>query len=150
MMRTAARKAILALGLIVALIWVVQASAASATFAHSKRVAKETFSPALGEDVLANLKGRTLYSLSAERGSHFICTGGCLSLWHPLLIPHNTEPLGPVKLGVVTRPEGKVQVTYRGRPLYRFSGDAAPGDANGQGFKDVGTWRAAMPPSRHG
>jgi hypothetical protein len=33
-------------------------------------------------------------------------------------------------------------VTYKGMPLYTFAQDRAPGEANGQGFKDVGTWGA--------
>ena len=41
------------------------------------------------------------------------------------------------------RPEGKVQVSFKGRPLYRFNGDSKAGDANGEGIKDVGTWHAA-------
>ncbi len=35
------------------------------------------------------------------------------------------------------------QVTYKGGPLYTFTGDHGRGDANGQGFKDVGVWHAA-------
>ncbi len=34
------------------------------------------------------------------------------------------------------------QVTYKGGPLYTFTGDHGRGDANGQGFKDVGVWHA--------
>jgi predicted lipoprotein with Yx(FWY)xxD motif len=55
-------------------------------------------------------------------------------------------PKGPVKLGTVRRPEGTVQVTYRGRPLYAFSGDRKPGQTKGEGFKDVGTWHAVVVP----
>jgi predicted lipoprotein with Yx(FWY)xxD motif len=44
----------------------------------------------------------------------------------------------------VRRPKGgAIQVTYRGRPLYRFVEDVKPGEANGEGFRDVGTWHAA-------
>jgi hypothetical protein len=35
-----------------------------------------------------------------------------------------------------------VQVTYKGMPLYTFAPDQKPGDAKGQGIKDVGTWTA--------
>jgi predicted lipoprotein with Yx(FWY)xxD motif len=109
----------------------------------SKVVAKEVESPTLGKTVLATTRGHTLYSLSAENG-RFICTGSCLSNWRPLLVPSNAKPTGPVKLGTIKRPEGKAQVTYKGRPLYSFVGDSKPGEANGEGIKDVGTWHAAV------
>ena len=45
----------------------------------------------------------------------------------------------------------QTQVTFKGRPLYSFSGDSRAGDVNGEGIKDVGTWHAAVtakaPPS---
>ena len=100
-----------------------------------------------GTSVLANLKGRTLYSLSVEKHGKFICTGGCLSIWHPLVVAKGVRPTGPVTLGTIKRPEGKTQVTYRGRPLYSFGEDTKAGEANGEGFKDVGTWHAAKPPA---
>jgi hypothetical protein len=50
-------------------------------------------------------------------------------------------PTGTVSsLGTVRRPDGTVQVTYKGQPLYTFAQDTKPGEANGQGIKDVGTW----------
>ena len=100
-----------------------------------------------GGSVLANLRGRTLYSLSVERHGKFIGTAGCLSIWHPLVVPKGVRPTGPVTLGTVKRPDGRTQVTYRGRPLYRFANDTKTGEANGEGFKDVGTWHAAKPPA---
>jgi predicted lipoprotein with Yx(FWY)xxD motif len=112
----------------------------------SKRVAKEAQNPTLGKTVLTSTSGRTLYSLSVEKNGKFICTRPCLSTWHPLTVPAGVKPAGPVKLGTIERPEGGTQVTYKGRPLYRFSGDTKAGEANGEGIKDVGTWHAATPP----
>lgn len=107
-----------------------------------------------GERVLAAANGHTLYSLSAEKKGKFVCTqsSGCLTLWKPLLVPSGGSVIGPasVKLGSIKRPEGGRQVTYRGRPLYTFVEDHGPGKANGEGFKDVGTWHAvAAPQSTH-
>jgi predicted lipoprotein with Yx(FWY)xxD motif len=111
--------------------------------AATKTVAKEGTVASLGKTVLTNNAGRTLYSLSVEKHGKFICTGSCLGTWKPLTVPAGTKPMGPVALGTVMRPEGRTQVTYNGRPLYTFAGDKKPGEANGEGFKDVGTWHAA-------
>jgi predicted lipoprotein with Yx(FWY)xxD motif len=94
--------------------------------------------------VLVDAKGMTLYRLSGERGDKLICTTtGCLKLWHPLVASGATTPSGGVaSLGVIKRSGGVEQVTYKGEPLYTFAQDNAPGTANGQGFKDVGTWNA--------
>jgi predicted lipoprotein with Yx(FWY)xxD motif len=84
----------------------------------------------------------TLYSLSAEHGGKFICAStSCTQIWHPLSAAGGT-PSGVASLSTVTRPDGTQQVTYKGMPLYTFAQDQNPGDAKGQGFKDVGTWSA--------
>jgi len=141
-MHRSASSPILKLGLAVLAVLLLGASGSAAARA-TKVVAKEVESPTLGKTVLANLRGRTLYSLSAEKNGRFICTGSCLNSWRPLLVAANAKPTGPVKLGTIERPEGKTQVTYKGRPLYTFVGDSKAGDANGEGIKDVGTWHAA-------
>jgi predicted lipoprotein with Yx(FWY)xxD motif len=126
---------------------VLVAGVAQSTAAKpSRRVAAEAENAALGKTVLTTTKGRTLYSLSVEKNGKFICTTSCLSVWHPLLVPAGVRPTGPVKLGTIERPEGSTQVTYRGKPLYRFDGDRKAGQANGEGIKDVGTWHAAAVP----
>ena len=88
-----------------------------------------------GSSVLANLRGRTLYSLSVEKHGKFICTAGCLSIWHPLVVPKGVRPTGPVTLGTVKRPDGRTQVTYRGRPLYRFAKDTKSGRGQRRGHQ---------------
>jgi predicted lipoprotein with Yx(FWY)xxD motif len=114
--------------------------------ATSKRVVKKANNAKLGKTILVNLRGLTLYSLSAETNGKFICKRGCLVDWHPLYVAAGVKPTGPVKLGTVKRPDnGKRQVTFNGRPLYTFDEDAKAGDVKGQGIKDVGVWRAATP-----
>ncbi|MGN6588183.1 MAG: COG4315 family predicted lipoprotein [Solirubrobacterales bacterium] len=109
----------------------------------SKVVAKEADNATLGRTVLTTTKGRTLYSLSVETHGKFICTGSCLASWKPLVVPAGVTPKGPVKLGTIKRPDGRTQVTFKGHPLYSFNGDVKPGETNGEGLKDVGTWHAA-------
>ena len=90
--------------------------------------------------VLVDSSGMTLYSLSVEKQGHIICTGGCLQIWHPVL----GKPSGSVSsLSTVTRPDGKVQAAFQGKPLYTFAQDTMAGDKKGEGLKDVGTWHAA-------
>ena len=111
----------------------------------SKTVAAEATAPSLHKTVLTNTKGLTLYTLVGEKNGKFICTGSCLRFWPPLLVPAGTSPKGPVALGTIKRPEGKTQVTFKGAPVYTFSGDSKKGEASGEGIKDVGVWHAVTP-----
>jgi predicted lipoprotein with Yx(FWY)xxD motif len=94
--------------------------------------------------ILVDSQGMTLYHLSGEVNGKFICTSSaCVGVWHPLIAPSSGAPSGEgVALGTVKRPEGTVQVTYKGTPLYTFTGDQQAGETKGQGIKDVGTWSA--------
>ncbi len=122
----------------------VAGSALGASAGQSARVVSTEKNASIGATVLVNLKGRTLYSLSVERKGKFICTDKtCLSFWHPLVVKAGVTPTGAKSLGTVRRPDGRRQVTYRGGPLYTFSGDQRRSDAKGEGFKDVGVWHAA-------
>jgi predicted lipoprotein with Yx(FWY)xxD motif len=135
-----------AAALLLALVLAVSAVAVPTALARgSKTVAAEAQAPSLHKTVLTNTKGLTLYSLSVEKNGKFICTGSCTATWIPLTVAAGTTPKGPVKLGTIKRPEGKIQVTFKGLPLYTFDGDSAKGQANGEGFKDVGTWHAVTP-----
>jgi predicted lipoprotein with Yx(FWY)xxD motif len=127
---------VLAAGLLLA---PASANASQAT----KRVAKQVPNATLGKTILVNLRGRTLYSLSAERKGRFICTGTCTATWRPLVVPRGVKPRGPVRLGTIMRPDGRIQVTYKGLPLYTFNGDTQTGQVKGEGIRDVGTWHAA-------
>jgi predicted lipoprotein with Yx(FWY)xxD motif len=124
-----------------------EGTAPAVTGSGAKTVAKSLHLK--GRTLLTTTSGRTLYSLSAERHGKFICTesSGCTGIWHPLTITSGVVPKGPVKLGTIHRPEGAIQVTYRGLPLYTFTGDKKRGQTKGEGLKDVGTWHPASLPS---
>jgi predicted lipoprotein with Yx(FWY)xxD motif len=94
--------------------------------------------------ILVNSQGMTLYHLSGEVNGKFICTStACLGVWHPLIASSSGTPSGTVgSLRTVKRPEGTIQVTYKGTPLYTFTGDKQAGETKGQGIKDVGVWSA--------
>jgi predicted lipoprotein with Yx(FWY)xxD motif len=132
--------------LALAAVLAVSAVAVPMALAHgSKTVASEATAPSLHKKVLTNTKGLTLYTLSGETKGKFICTGSCLKVWPPLLVAGGTKPKGPVTLGTIKRPEGKTQVTFKGMPVYTFTGDSKKGEANGEGLKDVGVWHAVTP-----
>jgi predicted lipoprotein with Yx(FWY)xxD motif len=94
--------------------------------------------------VLSNAQGMTLYHYTADTPGVSTCTGGCATIWPPLLLPAGaTTPVagkGVDGLSTITRSDGSVQVTYDKEPLYTFSGDTSPTDAKGQGVG--GTWFA--------
>ena len=119
------------------------AASSNVSSASSSAVVKTASNSKLGATVLVDSQGMTLYHLSAEQPGKFICTSSaCLQVWHPLTVTAASTPTGSVALATVKRPDGSVQVTYKGEPLYTFAQDTAPGQANGQDIKDVGTWSA--------
>jgi predicted lipoprotein with Yx(FWY)xxD motif len=91
--------------------------------------------------VLVDSKGLTLYRLTTDTATTSSCSGACATAWPPLLeqggkLPALASGLSG-KLGTIKRSDGSVQVTYGGQPLYTYSGDSQPGQANGQGIKGV-------------
>jgi predicted lipoprotein with Yx(FWY)xxD motif len=95
--------------------------------------------PQLG-DLLVDGRGMTLYVSTRDAPDASACFGACSQVWPPLLAGAGDPVPGEglrVPLGTLARPDGGRQVTYAGRPLYLFSQDVSPGDANGQGFDGV-------------
>ena len=84
--------------------------------------------------------GDTLYTLT-NAGKPVACTGQCATLWPPLLLSAGAatpkSEVGVSGLGTVAM-NGGIQVTEHSDPLYRYSGDKAPGDANGEGLQSFG------------
>ena len=103
--------------------------------------------------ILVTTRGLTLYRFTFDRANQVACTSAeaCTSIWPPLIlargftVPTGKGPAGRglTGLGTIARPGGRLQVTYRGHPLYVFSGDHRPGDTNGQGFAKA--WFAVTP-----
>ena len=70
------------------------------------------------------------------------CQSYCALIWPPVLTSGRPEAWAgadPHALGVVVRPDGTRQVTYKGKPLYLFIQDAyIPGIAGTQGINGAG------------
>ncbi len=90
--------------------------------------------------------GMTLYYFEPDPTGVSVCDGDCLAAWPLLEAAEDQPPMGDETvtgtLSSITRDDGARQATYRGRPLYRFIGDQAAGDTNGQAVSDV-WWVAA-------
>jgi predicted lipoprotein with Yx(FWY)xxD motif len=90
--------------------------------------------------VLEASNGFTIYHLTTEVGGQIECTGGCRATWPPVLASGAVPALPggvPGTLSTVNRPDGGVQLTFNGMPLYTYSGDSGPGQSNGQGIGGV-------------
>jgi predicted lipoprotein with Yx(FWY)xxD motif len=99
--------------------------------------------------VIVNGQGRTLYMFAADKHGKSACYGQCAHYWPPLLTSGKPAAVKGAKaslLGTTRRKDGKLQVTYAGRPLYSFISDVTPGQTSGQGLNlSGGLWWAISP-----
>lgn len=91
--------------------------------------------------VLADGRGMTLYVFDKDAGGESACYDKCAELWPPLAAPAGFA--GEGAFAVAARKDGKAQLVYKGKPLYTWHKDAAPGETSGDGFRDV--WHVARP-----
>jgi predicted lipoprotein with Yx(FWY)xxD motif len=103
----------------------------------------------LGETIIVNAQGRTLYHLSGDSPNHLLCkSSACLAAWPPLTVPSRHAKLVDGRgvhghLAILRRSNGMFQVTLRGLLLYRFVGDTSAGTAAGEGINAFGgIWHA--------
>lgn len=99
--------------------------------------------------VLTDAGGLTLYYRSTDTPTRSTCTGTCTQVWVPLLASAMPTFDGSLsgKFSVANTANGS-QVSYKGHLLYRYAGDTAPGQINGQGL--AGQWwiaRVDLPPT---
>lgn len=116
---------------------------ALALASSSGSVVSSASSSHLGK-IVVDSQGRTLYVLSPETTHHLLCKSSeCLKFWPPLTASSSKTKLvasGGVhgSLGLLNRGKGVLQVTLNGEPLYRYAGDHAKGQANGQDIHSFG------------
>jgi predicted lipoprotein with Yx(FWY)xxD motif len=96
-------------------------------------------------DALIDADGLTLYGFTNDGDGVPTCEGDCAGAWPPLLVDGAELPAGldPAVFSVVPRSDGSHQLKAGAWPLYRFAGDAVPGDTNGQG--SGGVWFVVDP-----
>lgn len=110
---------------------------------QSKKGIVVTDNSAFGS-ILTDKEGRTLYFFAVDADGQSGCSGDCETNW-PIYSDTTAaaDPSINADLGTITRPDGKIQATYKGWPLYYYAGDANSGDVNGDGVG--GTWFVAKP-----
>ncbi len=90
--------------------------------------------------------GFTLYYFTRDAlPDTSLCTGGCVDNW-PLFYVENPElgeGLDMEDFGVIEHPEGGMQTTYKGWPLYYWVNDLNPGETFGEAVGNV--WFVAKP-----
>ena len=104
-----------------------------------------------GMNVLVDSQGKALYAAQQESGSKLLCTmTACTSFWKPLTTTSSnpTAGSGAGKIGTIKRPDGTMQVTIGGKPVYTFAEDS-PGKLGGNNFSDQFggqhfTWHAIL------
>ncbi len=85
--------------------------------------------------VLVDRRGHTLYAVAQKDAREVArCATQACRQWRPLAAPQLAEAIGD--FSVMERDDGIHQWAYRGRGLYTFAGDLAPGYANGLGVDE--------------
>ncbi|MFF7213607.1 hypothetical protein ACFZAU_24225 [Streptomyces sp. NPDC008238] len=92
-------------------------------------------------------KGWVLYRFEKDKPNPPTsnCADECAARWQPAAAVSDTQVQGVDQnlVGSVKRPDGTLQLTLNGMPLYHFTGDENPGDTKGQGADS--SWYAATP-----
>ncbi|KOU17663.1 lipoprotein [Streptomyces sp. WM6372] len=94
--------------------------------------------------ILVDGQWRTLYRFDKDSAwpMKFGCLGACLDTWKPApaVDKAKAEGISGKLVGSVKRPDGSEQLTIDCWPVYTFTGDTAPGQANGHNKQ--GLWFA--------
>ncbi len=121
-----------------------QSSAASSTVRSRTPTLLVATNAAHGTYLQAS-DGMTLYRYANDSYGASACDPTCATThppYHVLASAQLTkDPKASGNVGEIRRPDGIIQVTYKGMPLYYSVKDAYPGNADGTG----GAWSLARP-----
>jgi predicted lipoprotein with Yx(FWY)xxD motif len=99
--------------------------------------------------VLFDGKSFALYAFTKDPRGKSVCSGACAKAWPPYIV--KTAPRAAVGarkalLGTTRRADGRLQVTYAGKPLYYYVGDRSPGQILCQNVSEFGgLWLVVRP-----
>jgi predicted lipoprotein with Yx(FWY)xxD motif len=102
--------------------------------------------------ILFDGRGFVLYGFTRDPRGRTACLGACARAWPPYIVksrPRAGKGVAARQLGITKRPNGSLQVTYGGRPLYYYIGDRKPGQILCQNVTEFGgVWRVVRPSGR--
>jgi predicted lipoprotein with Yx(FWY)xxD motif len=139
-------KGVLAAGVTVALVAAGSAAASHQSVSgvtaakHSASGTRITLHKTKLGRVLATSSGKTLYLYTPDARNKSNCYTGCAGFWPPLMVKGKVSAATGVKsklLSTTKRRNGKRQVTYKGHPLYTYTGDSKAGQVSGQGYQSI-------------
>lgn len=128
--------------LIVALALTLALSAMVLADHHAVKVAEK---PDVGK-FITDAKGMTLYWFAKDTPGASACSGDCLTKWPAYFreqVAAADPSLKPGDFTTITRSDGSKQTAYKGKPLYYFFQDQAPGDIKGHKVNNV--WFVVAP-----
>jgi predicted lipoprotein with Yx(FWY)xxD motif len=114
----------------------------------AKAVTITTKHDKFGTVLAAGSKQLTVYLFEADHSTKSTCMSACASAWPPVVgKPQASKQAQSADLSTTTRPDGQLQVTYKGHPLYYFVKDKDAGDAYGQAIDNFGAEWYVLAPS---
>jgi predicted lipoprotein with Yx(FWY)xxD motif len=101
--------------------------------------------------VLTDAEGHTLYWFGSDSARKSACQAGCARTWPPVTGPASWGAGVTGTIGAIVRPDGTLQATYDGHPLYTATTDTGPGQTKGNDvWSHGGEWHEVTVPGRGG
>jgi predicted lipoprotein with Yx(FWY)xxD motif len=96
------------------------------------------------DGMLTDQANMTLYTFDKDvtASGKSVCNGPCATNWPPFAATSTSPSMGDWT--IITRDDGTKQWAFKGKPLYTFAKDKAPGDKTGDGFLN-GSWHIVRP-----
>ena len=91
--------------------------------------------------ILFDGRGFALYAFTRDPRVQSVCAGACAKAWPPFIVTRPPRAAAGVRaklLGTTKRADGRLQVTYAGRPLYYYVGDRKRGQVLCQNVREFG------------
>ncbi len=108
------------------LLAVAAPTLAAPSSTDAKPLVRKLRAPNLGAVVLARGDRQALYYWNREKHGKIRCVGACAEAWPPYIVGKKRKVPKRIrgfkgKFGKVRRPDGRYQLTFKGRPLYTYA-----------------------------